>query len=144
MNDELAKQMLAELISIRLLLEKQPAVAPSKCAGATTANKEPEIPQPTELVNDPESVCVHFGKNKDVPLGNLGARSIEWYAQEPEPKVGSNGKPFPPRAIDLSLRNAARQIVHSRRGTLHAKAHQAVTQVITPVNNLSGEEEVPF
>jgi hypothetical protein len=144
MNDELAKQMLAELISIRLLLEKQPTAAPSKLFGTVATDFKIEIPQPTELVDEPESVCVHFGKNKDVPLGNLGARSIEWYAQEPQPKVGTNGKPFTPRAVDIALRNAARQIVHSRRGTLHAKAKAVATHTPHSANNLSGEEEVPF
>jgi hypothetical protein len=88
-------------------------------------------------VADPGSVEVHFGKNKGTPLRSLGAKSVEWYAQEPEPRIGNNGKPFPPRAEDVRLRNAARQIVHGNRGTLAAGSKVTlVTETLT--------EEVPF
>ena len=80
---------------------------------------------------------MHFGKNAGKPLRSLGAKSVEWYAQEPEPRIGNNGKPFPPRPEDVRLRNAARQIVHGNRGTLAAGSKvMLVSEQLT--------EEVPF
>jgi hypothetical protein len=110
-----------------------PVAAPA----AQPAAQSKDIPQPTEIVADPGSVEVHFGKNAGTPLRSLGAKSVEWYAQEPEPRLGKNGKPFPPRAEDVRLRNAARQIVHGNRGTLAAGTKVTlVTETLT--------EEVPF
>ena len=77
---------------------------------------------PTEIIEDAGNVQVHFGKNKGVALSSLGDRSVAWYAQEPEPRLGNNGKPFPPRAEDVLLRNAARTIIHQKRGTLPSAA----------------------
>ena len=77
---------------------------------------------PTEIIADAGSVQVHFGKNKGVALSSLGDRSVAWYAQEPEPRIGNNGKPFPPRPEDVLLRNAARTIIHQKRGTLPSAA----------------------
>lgn len=82
----------------------------------------PPIPQPTFVVDDPDSVVVHFGKNNGTPLGQLGERSIEWYASVKEPKLDRTGKPFAPRATDVALENAARQIIHRRRNTLETTA----------------------
>jgi len=38
-----------------------------------------------------ETVKIHFGKNKDVALGELSARQIDWYATEWNPKPGRDG-----------------------------------------------------
>lgn len=92
------------------------ALSGAKPTGASTGNKE--IPLPDQVIDDAESVEVHFGKNKGVPLGQLAARSLEWYAQEGEPKLDRNGNPFPPRPEDVRLKNAARTIYHSRKGTI--------------------------
>ena len=89
---------------------------------------------------------VHFGKNKGVALSSLGDRSVAWYAQEPEPRIGSNGKPFPPRPEDVLLRNAARTLIHQKRGTIPAvnepKAIPADSEVTTIMS--VNEEHVPF
>jgi hypothetical protein len=101
---------------------------------------------PTEIIEDAGNVQVHFGKNKGVALSSLGDRSVAWYAQEPEPRIGNNGKPFPPRAEDILLRNAARTIIHQKRGTLPAvtapKAIPADHDVTTIMS--VGDESVPF
>ena len=91
---------------------------------------------PTEIIADAGNVQVHFGKNKGVALSSLGDRSVAWYAQEPEPRLGNNGKPFPPRAEDVLLRNAARTIIHQKRGTLPSAAVPTAPSV--------NEEHVPF
>ncbi len=134
-NEELLTAILNELRAIRSALSNRstPVAAPA----AQPAAQSKDIPQPTEIVADPGSVEVHFGKNAGTPLRSLGAKSVEWYAQEPEPRLGKNGKPFPPRAEDVRLRNAARQIVHGNRGTLAAGSKiTLVTETLT--------EEVPF
>jgi hypothetical protein len=113
----------AELIRIREALEARPYAAGAPAAKpASTSTKTDEVPMPTEIIADAGSVQVHFGKNKGVALSSLGDRSVAWYAQEPEPRLGNNGKPFPPRAEDVLLRNAARTIIHQKRGTLPSAA----------------------
>jgi hypothetical protein len=144
MNDETAQQILAELISIRQLLEQERKMIKPVTANTTRPGID-EIPQPSELVQHPEHVCVHFGKNKDVPLGELSLRSVEWYAKEPEPKLDRNGKPFPPRDADLRLRNAARQMIHKARGTLAGNTTAPIaTAAVLAAQTLNGDEEVPF
>ncbi len=136
MTDQLGQEIIAELRAIRALLANKPA-APAAASTSALAGAPKDIPQPTEIVADPGSVEVHFGKNKGTALRSLGAKSVEWYAQEPEPRIGNNGKPFPPRAEDVRLRNAARQLVHGQRGTLAAG-----TKVTLVSDTLT--EEVPF
>ena len=122
----------AELIRIREALEARPFAS-----GAPTAKPAPsfpksdEVPMPTEIIADAGSVQVHFGKNKGVALSSLGERSVAWYAQEPEPRIGNNGKPFPPRPEDVLLRNAARTIIHKKRGTLPSAAVPSSDPVAT-------------
>ena len=111
----------AELIRIREALEARPFAAGAPPA-KPVAPRSDEVPMPTEIIADAGSVQVHFGKNKGVALSSLGDRSVAWYAQEPEPRIGNNGKPFPPRAEDVLLRNAARTIIHKKRGTLPSAA----------------------
>ena len=136
----------AELVRIREALEARPyaAGAPTHKAVATQT-KTDEVPMPTEVVPNAGDVHVHFGKNKGVALSTLGDRSVAWYAQEPEPRIGNNGKPFPPRAEDVLLRNAARTLIHQKRGTLPAvtapKAIPADSEVTTI---MSDEGSVPF
>jgi hypothetical protein len=137
----------AELVRIREALEARPFAAGAPPAKpAPTSPKSDEVPQPTEVVHNAGDVQVHFGKNKGVALSSLGDRSVAWYAQEPEPRIGNNGKPFPPRAEDVLLRNAARTIIHQKRGTLPAvtapKAIPADHDVTTIMS--VGDESVPF
>lgn len=116
MTTEQFTELLTELRAIRALLSRGNESAPKAAAPAKAGSKD--IPLPDEVIENPEQVAVHFGKNAGVPLGSLGAKSIEWYAQEPEPRLKKDGTPFPPRAEDVRLRNAARTIVHRARGTL--------------------------
>jgi hypothetical protein len=139
----------AELVRIREALEARPfAVGAPPAKPASSITKTDEVPMPTEVVPDAGNVQVHFGKNKGVALSTLGDRSVAWYAQEPEPRLDKSGKPFPPRAEDVLLRNAARTIIHQKRGTLpattavsSAKPLAADSEVTTIMN---GDESVPF
>jgi len=128
----------AELIRIREALEARPFASGAPAAKPVAPRSE-EVPMPTEIIDDAGNVQVHFGKNKGVALSSLGERSVAWYAQEPEPRLGNNGKPFPPRAEDVLLRNAARTLIHQKRGTI-AGAAVTASPVATSVN----EEHVPF
>jgi hypothetical protein len=130
----------AELVRIREALEARPFASGAPAAKpAPSLAKSDEVPMPTEIIADAGNVQVHFGKNKGVALSSLGDRSVAWYAQEPEPRIGNNGKPFPPRAEDVLLRNAARTIIHQKRGTLPSAA-VPTAPAATSVN----EEHVPF
>ncbi|WP_353269302.1 hypothetical protein [Gemmatimonas sp.] len=121
----------AELIRIREALEARPFASGAPAAKpAPSFPKSDEVPMPTEVIANAGEVQVHFGKNKGVALSSLSERSVAWYAQEPEPRLGNNGKPFPPRPEDVLLRNAARTIIHQKRGTLPSAA---VTQPNAPV-----------
>ena len=111
----------AELIRIREALEARP-FAVGAPAAKPAAPRSDEVPMPTEVIANAGEVQVHFGKNKGVALSSLSERSVAWYAQEPEPRLGNNGKPFPPRPEDVLLRNAARTIIHQKRGTLLSAA----------------------
>jgi len=137
----------AELVRIREALEARPfaAGAPTHKAVATQA-KTDEVPMPSEIIANAGDVQVHFGKNKGVALSSLGDRSVAWYAQEPEPRLRNDGTPFPPRAEDVLLRNAARTIIHQKRGTIAAVTASAPkeTTATTTVMNDTDESSIPF
>lgn len=118
MTTEQHAEILVELRAIRALLSRQSTPAAPAVASKPASAGPKEIPLPSEVIDNATDVPVHFGKNKGTPLGNLSPKSIEWYAQEPEPRLRTDGTPFPPRAEDVLLRNAARTIVHRGRGTL--------------------------
>ena len=120
----------AELIRIREALEARPFASGAPAAKPSAPRSE-EVPMPTEIIADAGNVQVHFGKNKGVALSSLSERSVAWYAQEPEPRLGDNGKPFPPRPEDVLLRNAARTIIHKKRGTLPSAAVPSSDPVAT-------------
>ena len=130
----------AELIRIREALEARPFASGAPAAKPAAARSE-EVPMPTEVIADAGNVQVHFGKNKGMALSSLGDRSVAWYAQEPEPRLGNNGKPFPPRPEDVLLRNAARTFIHQKRGTLPSAA---VTQPSASVTTSIDEGDVSF
>ena len=117
------EQILTELITIRQLLERAIAAPPAARQAAPAPAGQVAIPQPSQLVADPGAVCVHFGKNAGQPLSALGDKSIEWYATPKEPRLGNNGKPFPPRPADEQLANAARvgEISAARVVASHAR-----------------------
>ena len=140
MNNEI----LTELITIRQLLERAIAVPPVARSVAPAPAGQVQIPQPTKLVDDPGSVCVHFGKNDGQPLSSLNDRSVEWYATPKEPRVGNNGKPFPPRPADEQLANAARQLYHAKRGTLVGTAPAAEVPYALGGKAPNDDEQVPF
>ena len=130
----------AELVRIREALEARPFASGAPAAKPAAPRSE-EVPMPTEVIEDAGSVQVHFGKNKGVALSSLGDRSVAWYAQEPEPRIGNNGKPFLPRPEDVLLRNAARTIIHQKRGTLPSAA---VPQPSASVTTSIDEGHVSF
>lgn len=148
MTDKILEEIRDELTAIRLLLAAKPATvstAPARAqyAASSGGDSDEPVPQPTELVSDPGAATIHFGKNSGKRIDELIERSLGWYTKDPEPRLDKDGKPFPPRAQDVTLRNACRQLWHSRRGTLAgvapvkaaptAQAAQADTQ-----------DEVPF
>lgn len=118
MTTEQHAEILVELRAIRALLSRQSTPAAPAVASKPESAGPKEIPLPSEVIDNATDVPVHFGKNKGTPLGSLSPKSIEWYAQEPEPRLRNDGTPFPPRPEDVLLRNAARTIVHRGRGTL--------------------------
>lgn len=141
MND----QILAELITIRQLLERAIAAPPAARQSAPAPAGQVAIPQPSQLVADPGAVCVHFGKNDGQPLSSLGDKSVEWYATPKEPRLNKQGQPFPPRPADEQLANAARQIYHAKRGTLVGKA-PAIEMTFVPgtAKPETVDENIPF
>jgi hypothetical protein len=140
MND----QILAELIAIRQLLERAIAAPPAARPTTPAPAGQVAIPQPSQLVADPGSVCVHFGKNDGQPLSSLNDRSIEWYATPKEPRLNKQGQPFPPRPADEQLANAARQLYHAKRGTLVGKPPVAEMNFAPGSAAPDIDENVPF
>jgi len=138
MTNEQYNELILEIRAIRSALSDRIKPAATAAAFKPAAAKSADIPQPTEIVDNPGAVQVHFGKNKGRPLADLGAKSVEWYAQEPEPRLRTDGSPFPPRAEDLLLRNAARTIVHQNRGTL-----TGATKLVLK-DDINVSEQVPF
>lgn len=113
---------------------KSPATAPAAAAG--------DVPMPDQIIEGAEEIQVHFGKNKGVRLGTLSPKSQEWYAKDPEPRLRNDGTPFPPRAEDVLLRNAARTLVHQRRGTLAPAPAKPIT--LEAQGNDLDDGSVPF
>ena len=137
MTTEQYQELILEIRAIRTALTQGTKPASPAAASKSAASGPAVIPPPSEIIDNPGAVCVHFGKNKGRPLADLGAKSIEWYAQEPEPRLRTDGTPFPPRAEDLLLRNAARTIVHQGRGTLPAGK-------LVLKDDINSAEQVPF
>lgn len=138
MTNEQYNELILEIRAIRSALSDRIKPAATAAASKPIAAKPADIPQPTEIVENPGAVQVHFGKNKGRALADLGAKSVEWYAQEPEPRLRNDGTPFPPRAEDVQLRNAARTIVHQNRGTLIGAGKLVLK------DDLNATEQVPF
>lgn len=147
---ELLKEIANHPIDIKELLAKQPAQGTARPSSfATPSAAQAEIPQPTELVDDPGSTVVFFGKNNGVALGKLSDRSVEWYATDQPPRLDSSGKPYPARPQEIALRNAARQLFHSKRGTLAgAPAQTRIERNMPPPARSAAQEQedsqVPF
>ena len=144
MTNEQFSELLVELRAIKAAVltlkgPQTPGKSPATASGAAAGAKD--IPMPAEPVDNAEAVEVHFGKNKGVPLGKLQMRSIEWYAQDQEPKLKNDGTPFAPREADINLRMAARTIVHQRRGNLPPAPTKPIT-LEAQGNDL--HDEVPF
>lgn len=137
MTNEQYQELILEIRAIRSALTQGIKPAAPAAASRPVTSGPAVIPPPAEIIENPGAVCVHFGKNKGRPLADLGAKSIEWYAQEPEPRLRADGTPFSPRAEDLLLRNAARTIVHQGRGTLPAGK-------LVLKDDINVTEQVPF
>ena len=138
MTNEQYAELILEIRAIRSALSDRIKPAATAAASKPTAAKSADIPQPTEIVDNPGAVQVHFGKNRGRALADLGAKSVEWYAQEPEPRLRTDGTPFPPRAEDVQLRNAARTLVHQNRGTLIGAGKLVLK------DDLNATEQIPF
>lgn len=151
--------ILAELTAIRLLLAARPAAAAPAAAPAQAPAPRPAssggkfddepIPQPSQFIPQAGDVQIHFGKNNGVALGKLGERSLSWYATDQPPRLDSSGKPYPPRPQEVLLKNAARTLWHTNRGTLSADlpVGQAPKPAPAPAPKPAAaedEENVPF
>jgi hypothetical protein len=123
---DILKSIHDELVAIRQLLAAKPA-APAAAAPrpATSASDPIVVPQPSEIIANPGDVTIHFGKNNGVALSTLGERSLSWYAQEQAPRLDSSGQPYPARPQEINLRNAARTLWHTNKGTLVGAAPAA-------------------
>ena len=116
---DILKSIHEELVAIRQLLAAKPAAAAPAARPAATSSSDPVVVlQPSEIIANPGDVCIHFGKNNGVALSTLGERSLSWYAQEQAPRLDSSGQPYPPRPVEVNLRNAARTLWHTNKGTL--------------------------
>jgi len=135
MTTEQFTELMLEVRAIRSALTQTRAPAAATPSAAPAAISE-EIPLPITPVENAGAVQVHFGKNSGRPLADLGAKSVEWYAKEQPPKLKQDGTPFAPRPADVALREAARTLVHQRRGTIPTPAPVLQPEPIS--------EEVPF
>lgn len=110
--------ILQELKAIRALLAG--GAKPAAPAATSTATQTPDgpPPQPDSVIENAASVTVHFGKNTGKALGELGEKSLGWYASVKAPRLDNTGKPFPPRPADVALEQAARTLWHQQKGTL--------------------------
>lgn len=65
---------------------------------------ESVTPPTSIVVDDWESVEIHFGKNAGVPLGQLNPNSLEWYQTKWESKNPSEVDIILRKALDMSMR----------------------------------------
>lgn len=139
-----------ELNDLRDMLARRPSGGGySSSSSSSSASQDAGVPQPTKLVDSPGDVVVHFGKNSGKPISELSERSLGWYAQDPEPRLDSAGKPFPPRDADVALRQACRQLWHLRKGTLAGVSEKiaALTsqpEAAKPAAATVDDENIPF
>ena len=142
MTTEQFDQLVVELRALKAaVLSLKGPQTPAKSPATAPAAAPGDVPMPDQIIEGAEEVQVHFGKNKGVRLGTLSPKSQEWYAKDPEPRLRNDGTPFPPRAEDVLLRNAARTLVHQRRGTIAAAPAKPIT-LEAQGNDL--HDEVPF
>ena len=137
--------ILTELRAIRAVLETRPTPQPTAAPAQSNqpSGVQAEIPQPAQVVADPGSVTVHFGKNQGKRLDELSERSAEWYGQESPAKLDSSGKPYPPRPQEIALKNAARTLYHMRKGSLVGA--QPPMKLESPTNAAAEESDtIPF
>lgn len=135
MTNEQFTELMLEIRAFRSVLMQTRAPATATPSAAPAAMSE-EIPLPITPVENAGAVQVHFGKNTGRALADLGAKSVEWYAKEQPPKLMHDGTPFPPRPADVALREAARTLVHQRRGTI------PMTEPVLKAEPI--DEQVPF
>ncbi len=138
---DLNQAILDELKAIRALLASGAKPATAAPAAAPTASQTPDgpPPQPDTVVENAASTTIHFGKNTGKALGELGEKSLGWYASVKAPRLDNSGKPFPPRPADVALEQAARTLWHQQKGTLTVGAAPQATATST-----TAEDEIAF
>jgi len=133
-----------ELKEIRALLENLNAKPKNAGNAFPPSASQAEIPQPSRVIDYPEDVQVHFGKNSGIALGKLSARSVEWYATEQPPRLDSSGKPYPERPQEAELKNAARMLYHRTKGTLASSGVKPAQKQAEQPTAQTPDEQVPF
>ena len=74
-------------------------------------------------------------------LGELSEKSLGWYASVKTPRLDNSGKPFPPRAQDVALEQAARTLWHQQHGSLTV----GQVPVAAPASvDLDGTDGIPY
>lgn len=120
-DTEFYTSALEELKAIRELLARAPVLQPaqSRAASSSSGSRDEEPPpMPNRIWPNAEAFMVPFGKNQGKALGELADNSLSWYCKDPEPKLDSSGRPYPPRQADMELRQAARTVYHRRKGAI--------------------------
>ena len=140
MTDIQQQEILTELRAIKALLAAKPQAAAPAAASTATQTPDGPPPQPDSVVENAASVTVHFGKNTGKALGELGEKSLGWYASVKAPRLDNTGKPFPPRPADVALEQAARTLWHQQKGTLTT----GTAPLPTAGSPATTEDEIPF
>lgn len=65
---------------------------------------EAVTPSPSIVVDDWQSVQIHFGKNAGVPIGQLKPNQLEWYQTKWESKNPSDEDKILRKALDMSMK----------------------------------------
>lgn len=156
MTENILLKIHEELVAIRELLAKQQSAAPAKSYSGSTSSTgatDGPPPQPSEVIPNAGDVQIHFGKNNGKALSSLSERSLSWYATDQPPRLDSSGKPYPPRPQEVLLKNAARTLWHTQKGSLAGGTPDTRTERHAPPGrpapgseaaHLSDEENVPF
>lgn len=144
MTDIQHQELLTELRAIKALLSARQASAPAATATPSAPSAEGPPPQPDTVVENAASAVIHFGKNNGIALGALSEKSLGWYASVKAPRLDNSGKPFPPRAQDVALEQAARTLWHQQRGTLTVGQVPVAAPAASGTVNLDDGDQIPF
>jgi hypothetical protein len=129
-------ELLTELRAIRAALE----INPRAVATAPSASSPTVLPLPEKIIQNAAEITVHFGKNIGLAIGTLNEKQLLWYGADRDPQLKKDGTPFPPRELDVLLKNACRTLWHQRTGTIPStEINRVATQSVT-----SDDETIPF